>query len=144
MNDAKEGGAAEISGIKAVKTFSERIATPGSYSDMSDALSLKDSLTAVTNATQAADRIHQMFRMQSFDRRQLTEYDTDEFGMPDERAISLIASKSHKVGPVNGYTHTAAIQIQKKFRGWKKRKEFLIIRQRIVKIQVCCNFLFVD
>ncbi|CAB4320115.1 unnamed protein product [Prunus armeniaca] len=133
MNDAKEGGAAEISGIRAVKTFSERIATPGSYSDMPDALSLKDSLTAVTNATQAADRIHQMFRMQSFDRRQLTEYDTDEFGMPDERAISLIASKSHKVGPANG--HTAAIQIQKKFRGWKKRKEFLIIRQRIVKIQ---------
>lgn len=143
MNDAKEDGAAEISGTKVVKTFSERIATPVSYGDMPDALSLKDSLTAVTNATQAADRIQQMFRMQSFERRRLTEYDSDEFGMPDERAISFITSKSHK-GPINGNAHTAAVQIQKKFRGWKKRKEFLIIRQRIVKIQVRCNFLTVD
>ncbi|KAM1759892.1 hypothetical protein ACFX12_002828 [Malus domestica] len=134
MNDAKEDGAAEISGTKVVKTFSERIATPVSYGDMPDALSLKDSLTAITNATQAADRIQQMLRMQSFERRQLTEYDSDEFGMPDERAISFITSKSHK-GPINRNAHTAAVQIQKKFRGWKKRKEFLIIRQRIVKIQ---------
>ncbi|KAB2635436.1 calmodulin-binding transcription activator 2-like [Pyrus ussuriensis x Pyrus communis] len=135
MNDAKEDSAAEIPGTKVVKTFSERIATPVSYGDMPDALSLKDSLTAVTNATQAADRIQQMLRMQSFERRRITEHDIDELGMPDERAISLITSKSHKVGPVNGFAHTAAVQIQKKFRGWKKRKEFLIIRQRIVKIQ---------
>ncbi|XVF67208.1 hypothetical protein PTKIN_Ptkin10aG0101900 [Pterospermum kingtungense] len=99
MNDPKE----------AVQTVSERMATPVNDSDVQDILSLKDSITAVCNATQAADRIHQMFRMQSFQLKQPLQID--------------------------GVAHAAATQIQKKFRGWKKRKEFLLIRQRIVKIQ---------
>ncbi|WVZ16820.1 hypothetical protein V8G54_009802 [Vigna mungo] len=56
-----------------------------------DVICHKDSLNAVQNATQAADRVHQ-----------------DEQNLDKER---------------------------KKFRGWKKRKEFLIICLRIVKIQ---------
>lgn len=135
VNDSKEDGAAEISGTQAIQTISERTATPVTYGLMPDALSLKDSLTAVRNATQAADRIHQMFRMQSFEWRQLNEYSTDGSGLSDERAISLLAGRSSKSGPSDGQFNSAAVRIQKKFRGWTKRKEFLLIRQRIVKIQ---------
>lgn len=135
MDDQNKGGRQEISGMKAVQTVSERTATPVLYSDMPDALCLEDSLTAVRNATQAADRIHQVFRMQSFQRKQLTQSEDDEFGLSDQLALSLLASKTCKSGQ-DGLANSAAIQIQKKYRGWKKRREFLIIRQRIVKIQV--------
>nr|KYP49260.1 Calmodulin-binding transcription activator 3 [Cajanus cajan] len=100
-------------------------------------LSLKDSLAAVCNATQAAARIHQVFRMQSFQRKQQKEYGDDKFGISDERALSLVTVnvKSHKSGPRDEPVHAAAIRIQNKFRSWKGRREFLMIRQRIVKIQ---------
>ncbi|KAL4369390.1 hypothetical protein GQ457_05G008410 [Hibiscus cannabinus] len=110
----------------------ERYTAPFSYGDASDGPSLKDSLAAVCNATQAAARIHQVFRVQSFQNRQLKEYGD---GMSDERALSLIAVKSNKPGQHDERVNAAAVRIQNKFRGWKGRKDFLIIRQRIVKIQ---------
>ncbi|XVF44765.1 hypothetical protein PTKIN_Ptkin02bG0150100 [Pterospermum kingtungense] len=122
VNDQKE----------AVQTVSERLATPVNDNDVQDILSLKDSMTAVCNATQAADRIHQMFRMQSFQLKQLSESGDS---ISDEQAISLLTSKARRPLQSDGIAHSAATQIQKKFRGWKKRKEFLLIRQRIVKIQ---------
>ncbi|KAJ1398660.1 P-loop containing nucleoside triphosphate hydrolase, partial [Sesbania bispinosa] len=105
--------------------------------DLSYELSLKDSLAAVCNATQAAARIHQVFRVQSFQRKQLKEYGDDRFGMSDEHALSLVTMnvKPHKSGLRDEPVHAAATRIQNKFRGWKGRKEFLMIRQRIVKIQ---------
>ncbi|GMI88355.1 calmodulin-binding transcription activator 2 [Hibiscus trionum] len=121
MNDKKE----------AVQIVSERIASPVYDSDLQDP-SLKDSITAVCNATQAADRIHQMFRMQSFQRKQLSESGD---GVSDERAISLLSAKARRPFQIDRVAHAAATQIQKKFRGWKRRREFLLIRQRIVKIQ---------
>lgn len=133
--DDQKGGRQEISGMKAVQTVSERSATPVHFGDMPD-LCLKDSLTAVRNATQAADRIHQVYRMQSFQRKQLTQYESDELGLSDQQALSLLASRACKSGQGDGLANAAAVQIQKKFRGWKKRKEFLMIRQRVVKIQV--------
>ncbi|KAL5564065.1 hypothetical protein UlMin_033812 [Ulmus minor] len=129
----KDNNAVESSGNNAVQTISERTATPANYGEVPDALSLKDSLTAVRNATQAADRIHQMYRMQSFEMRKLSECDND--ASLDERALSILAARSRKAGPSYGLANSAALQIQKKFRGWKKRKEFLIIRERVVKIQ---------
>lgn len=144
MNDRNEDETVEVSGAKAVQTVSERTATPVNYGDAADALSLRDSLTALCNATQAAGRIHQMFRMYSLQRKRTTENDDDKVGLSDERALSLLASKMRKPGRNDGVVHAAATQIQKKFRGWKKRKEFLIIRQRIVKIQVYCYLSLVD
>ncbi|KAL9414496.1 hypothetical protein AB3S75_042878 [Citrus x aurantiifolia] len=134
MNDSADDGALEASIVKAVQTVSEKTATPANDNDESDVLSLKDSLTAICNATQAADRIHQIFRMQSFQLKQLTEFN-NELGISYEHALSLVAGKSLRPVQGDGLAHSAAIQIQKKFRGWKKRKEFLLIRQRIVKIQ---------
>lgn len=136
MKDTKDGNVPEISGMKAVQTVSERSATPVSNGDVPDGLSLRDSLTAVCNATQAAARIHEVFRVQSFHRKKLIEYGDDKFGMSDERALSLISVKTHRPGQHDEPEHAAAIHIQNKFRGWKGRKEFLIIQQRIVKIPV--------
>ncbi|KAG6475190.1 hypothetical protein ZIOFF_064408 [Zingiber officinale] len=95
-------------------------------------LSLKDSLSAVRNASQAAARIYQVFRMHSFHRNKFAEYEDDNTEISEEHAISLLTVKSQNSGL---YEHDAAIRIQNKFRGWKRRKEFLITRQRIVKIQ---------
>lgn len=133
--DAKEGKAADTSAANAVQTVSERTATPIKDGDP-DRLSLKDSLAAVCNATQAAARIHQVFRVQSFQRKQLKEYSDDKFGLSDERALSLITVKTQKAGQYDDDVHAAAVRIQNKFRGWKGRKEFLIIRKNVVKIQV--------
>ncbi|EOX92102.1 Calmodulin-binding transcription activator protein with CG-1 and Ankyrin domains, putative isoform 1 [Theobroma cacao] len=119
----------------AIQKILERSTAPLGCGDASDGPSLKDSLAAVRNATQAAARIHQVFRVQSFQKRQLKEYGDGKFGMSNERALSLIAVKSNKPGQHDEHVQAAAIRIQNKFRGWKGRKEFLIIRQRIVKIQ---------
>ncbi|KAK4777646.1 hypothetical protein SAY87_017833 [Trapa incisa] len=122
--ETKEDATSEVVERKAFHTLSGLSATPFSDGD----LSLKDSLTAVCNATQAADRIYQVFRVQSFQRKQL-EFAGDMSEL-DGRALPLAAARNR-----TRLANSAAIQIQKKFRGWKKRKEFLNIRQRIVKIQ---------
>ncbi|XP_027920339.1 calmodulin-binding transcription activator 3 isoform X2 [Vigna unguiculata] len=126
----------ENSGTKVVQR-TQNIAQVNDLDGPSYEQSLKDSLAAVCNATQAAARIHQVFRMQSFQRKQLKEFGDDKFGISDERALSLVKmnGKSHKSGSRDEPVHAAAIRIQNKFRGWKGRKEFLMIRQRIVKIQ---------
>lgn len=125
----------QYSGAKAIQTVSERVASPISEEDVPDSLSLKDSLAAVCNATQAAARIHQIFRIQSFQRKQLIEQ-VDDGTSSEEHALSILAAKKSRLGQNDVNAHAAAVSIQKKYRGWKKRKEFLIIRERIVKIQV--------
>lgn len=141
--DSKENSSANSSGAKAVQTVSERTAAPMSFGDIPEKLSLKDSLTAVRNATQAADRLHQVFRMQSFQRKKLSEFgDDDKIDISDKLAVSFAASKSKNPGHSDVSLSSAATHIQKKYRGWKKRKEFLLIRQRIVKIQVCLSLAF--
>ncbi|VVB03842.1 unnamed protein product [Arabis nemorensis] len=99
--------------------------------------SLTDSLTAVRNATQAAARIHQVFRAQSFQKKQIKEFGDRKFGMSEERALSMLAPKTHKPGRAHSddSVQAAAIRIQNKFRGYKGRKEYLITRQRIIRIQ---------
>ncbi|KAI4343405.1 hypothetical protein L6164_010757 [Bauhinia variegata] len=73
-----------------------------------DQLSLKDTLAAVRNAAQAAARILAAFRAHSFRKRRERE---------------------------SAATAAAALSIQKKYRGWKGRKDFLTLRQKVVKIQ---------
>ena len=134
LKDAKSADLAEVSGVIGVEDIAERAAVNPVDGD----LSLKDSLSAVRNAAQAAARIHQVFRVQSFHRKKLIEYGDDKCGISDEQALSLISLKQVKSPSQRDLpAHAAAIRIQNKFRGWKGRKDFLIIRQRIVKIQVC-------
>jgi len=134
LKDSKNADLAEVSGVTGIEAIAERAAVHPVDGDPS----LKDSLSAVRNAAQAAARIHQVFRVQSFHRKKLIEYGDDKCEMSDEQALSLISLKQAKSGQHDLPAHAAAVKIQNKFRGWKRRKEFLIIRQRIVKIQVCC------
>ncbi|XP_027078238.1 calmodulin-binding transcription activator 3-like [Coffea arabica] len=124
----------EGSGANVVQTASERTATPIADGDL-PVLSLKDSLAAVRNATQAHARIHQVFRVQSFQRKQQNEYGSSGLGISDERALSLLSAKTKRAGQRDEPVHAAATQIQNKFRSWKGRKEFLQKRQQIIKIQ---------
>lgn len=132
--DSNKGQMVDKSGITA--TPLERNSTLLRYGESPSHLSLKDSLSAVCNATLAAAHIHQAFRVKSFQRKQLRDLGDDKFGMSDERALSLIVSKTYIPGKGDNPVHAAATHIQNKFRGWKGRKEFLITRKRIVMIQV--------
>ncbi|KAI3733330.1 hypothetical protein L6452_12773 [Arctium lappa] len=99
--------------------------------------SLKDTLAAVRNTTQAAARIQSAFRAHSFRKRQQkesTRYATgDEYGILPSDIEGLSAAS--KLAFRNGNDHNAALSIQKKYRGWKGRKDFLALRQKVVKIQ---------
>ncbi|CAO2813861.1 unnamed protein product [Amaranthus hypochondriacus] len=138
MADRKLDTPLDDSMNKAVHTMRENVATPGIEGDGSD-LPLKDSLAAVRNATQAAGRIHQVFRMQSFQRKHVSKgagpFGNYESLLSDEQLLLLVSSKIQRPGHPDEQTHSAAIRIQKKYRGYKKRKEFLIIRERVVRIQ---------
>ncbi|KOM32070.1 hypothetical protein LR48_Vigan01g162600 [Vigna angularis] len=69
-------------------------------------------------------------------RKQLAQHDDDEeIGWSYQQVLSFLASRMNKSGQREGLASVAAIKIQKRFWGWKKRKEFLIIHQKIVKIQ---------
>ncbi|KAG9139866.1 hypothetical protein Leryth_015247 [Lithospermum erythrorhizon] len=125
LKDGKGRNNGESPGVTPVRTTSERIAAPTTDGDSP----LKDSLAAVRNATQAAARIFQVYRVQSFQRKKLNEQDDGEFGISDQRALALTL-KMNRAGH-----DAAAIRIQNKFRSWKGRREFLLIRQRIIKIQ---------
>eukprot|EP00252_Welwitschia_mirabilis_P005361 TRINITY_DN15867_c0_g2_i1.p1 TRINITY_DN15867_c0_g2~~TRINITY_DN15867_c0_g2_i1.p1 ORF type:complete len:1178 (+),score=273.85 TRINITY_DN15867_c0_g2_i1:254-3787(+) len=124
---------ATLNAEKAVETVAERNAVQID-GGREDQLSMKDSLAAVRNAAQAAARIQAAFRMHSFRRRQTVEYVEDKKEITERQAISLL-SKASKSGNHDDPLHAAATRIQRKFRGWKGRKEFLLTRQRIVKIQ---------
>ncbi|KAK1370969.1 Calmodulin-binding transcription activator 3 [Heracleum sosnowskyi] len=134
LNNAN-GVARDIPGLKAAQAVAERTPTPISDGDSQQGLSMKDSLAAVCNATDAAARIHQVYRIDSFHKKQLKEYDNSQFGLSDEHALSLLAVKTNRTGHRDEPVHAAATRIQNKFRSYKGRKDFLVLRQRVVKIQ---------
>lgn len=103
-----------------------------------DQASLKDTLAAVRNVTQAAARIQSAFRSHSFRKRRAREaaagVDGTSIGgfgsIPEISALSKLAFRNSREH------NSAALSIQKKYRGWKGRKDFLSLRQKVVKIQV--------
>ncbi|GMN51428.1 hypothetical protein TIFTF001_020577 [Ficus carica] len=91
---------------------------------------LKRSLAAVRKSSLAAALIQDAFRNLSFRHRQLTKSGDDS----DLLALSSL-NKVQTFSHFEDYLHSAAKSIQKKYRGWKGRKEFLDMRSRVVKIQ---------
>lgn len=134
LKEAMRSSAGEISGLPGIVNVADRSASPLAVEGHQTG-SMGDSLGAVRNAAQAAARIYQVFRMQSFQRKQAVQYEDENGAISDERAMSLLSAKPSKPAQLDPL-HAAATRIQNKFRGWKGRKEFLLIRQRIVKIQV--------
>lgn len=128
-----------IIGAKISKEIDAKVFT----SDLGvDDNSLKGSLAAVRKSSLAAALIQDAFRNLSFRHRQLTKSHNDS---PDN-SLDLVAlgslNRGQKFSHFEDYLHSAAKRIQKNYRGWKGRKEFLDIRSRIVKIQVLSVLLF--
>ncbi|KAL8113985.1 hypothetical protein AgCh_021046 [Apium graveolens] len=101
-------------------------------------LPLKQTLAAVRNASQAAARIQSAFRAHSFRRRQAASTsatdsgDAYNFFSHDVYGLSAASKLAFRNTRDN---NAAALSIQKKYRGWKGRKEFLAYRKKVVKIQ---------
>ncbi|KAM0857386.1 hypothetical protein ACQ4PT_048502 [Festuca glaucescens] len=130
-------GSAAVEAERAVQSISQRSAQL--HGGTEDELSLKDSLAAVRNAAQAAARIQNAFRAFSFRKRQHKDARLkDEYGMTQEdidelAAVSRLYNQHHVS---NGqFCDKAAVSIQKKYKGWKGRKNFLNMRRNVVKIQ---------
>ncbi|XP_057826894.2 calmodulin-binding transcription activator 4 isoform X2 [Cryptomeria japonica] len=137
-NEISKASAA-VEADRAIESVTDRSSIQQTVGVTEDQLSLKDSLAAVRNSAQAAARIQSAFRAHSFRKRQqksqgtCNEYGITEADIQGISAVSKIqrALRSHRDQKLN----TAATCIQRKFRGWKNRKEFLTLRQHVVKIQ---------
>ncbi|XP_068476459.1 calmodulin-binding transcription activator 4 isoform X3 [Phaseolus vulgaris] len=101
-----------------------------------DQASLKHTLAAVRNVTQAAARIQSAFRSHSFRKRRAREginsCGTSVGGIGSIQEISAMSKLAFRSSREH---NSAALSIQKKYRGWKGRKDFLSLRQKVVKIQ---------
>ncbi|CAI9278171.1 unnamed protein product [Lactuca saligna] len=137
-------GSADVEAERTVNSISD------SYLDSTkDQVSLKSTLAAVRNAAQAAARIQAAFRAHSFKKRKQREAAAeasasaaeveDEYGILPSEIQGLSTASKAVFGNSNSRDrdlhHAAALSIQKKYRGWKGRKDFLALRQKVVKIQ---------
>ncbi|KAK4354217.1 hypothetical protein RND71_026411 [Anisodus tanguticus] len=128
-------GTADIEAEKTISSISTT--SPVTHEDQ---LSLKDTLDAVRNAAQAAARIQSAFRAHSFRKRRLREAAHaattcgDEYFILSNDVLGLSAASKLAFRNMRDY-NSAALSIQKKYRGWKGRKDFLAFRQKVVKIQ---------
>ena len=112
--------------------------TGASRSTNEDQLSLKDTLAAVRNAAQAAARLQSAFRAHSFRRRQQkdaagADSSIDQYGIDLDDIPGLLAMSKLTFRNIRDY-NSAALSIQKKYRGWKGRKDYLAFRKKVVKI----------
>ncbi|XP_073013041.1 calmodulin-binding transcription activator 4 isoform X3 [Typha latifolia] len=129
-------GSAAIEAERAAESISER--NVHLHGSTEDELSLKYSLAAVRNAAQAAACIQAAFRAHSFRKRQTeASLKQDDYGMTQEDILGLsAASRLHRPSHAHDQKFDkAALSIQKRYRGWKGRKDFLTLRQHVVKIQ---------
>ncbi|KAL5717515.1 hypothetical protein ACHQM5_010501 [Ranunculus cassubicifolius] len=101
--------------------------------------SLKDSLAAVRNSAIAAARIQSAFRAHSFRRRQQKESSTpsnDENSITQEEINELSTASKFVFRNLRDHKlDKAAVSIQKKYRGWKGHKDYVAMKQKVVKIQ---------
>ncbi|XP_073305501.1 calmodulin-binding transcription activator 4-like [Primulina huaijiensis] len=129
-------GSAALEAEKTVHSLSNT-----SLSLNEDQGALKDTLAAVRNATQAAALIQSAFRAHSFRKRQqkeaavaISRFYGDEYSLLESDIQGLSAVSKRVFCNARDYS-SAALSIQKKYRGWKGRKDYLSFRQKVVKIQ---------
>ncbi|XP_060214205.1 calmodulin-binding transcription activator 4-like isoform X1 [Lycium barbarum] len=124
--------------VEAEKTISSISNTSTTINE--DQCSLKDTLAAVRNAAQAAAGIQSAFRAHSFRKRQQRESvvsataSGDEYGIFSNDIQGLSAASKFAFRNTQD-SDSAALAIQKKYRGWKGRRDFLAFRRKVVKIQ---------
>ncbi|XP_062108917.1 calmodulin-binding transcription activator 3-like isoform X2 [Humulus lupulus] len=96
---------------------------------------LEGSLAAFRKSAHTAALIQAAFRNHLLCHKQLTKSRDDVSNDSVDLVVLDSLNKVQKSSHFEDYLHSAAKKIQKKYRGWKGRKEFLHIRSRIVKIQ---------
>uniref|UniRef100_A0ACD5XAV6 Uncharacterized protein n=1 Tax=Avena sativa TaxID=4498 RepID=A0ACD5XAV6_AVESA len=128
LESKQNGNPVDHTGAVGVSSAVDRISDKCAHVDggTDDQLALKDSLGAVRNAVQAAGRIQATFRVHSLEKKK-------------EKALQngdtcTVSVREAGVAP-RSMLEKAALSIQKNFRCWKKRKEFIRIRKNIIKIQ---------
>lgn len=131
-------GSADLEAEQTVNNISKE-----NVNSTEDQVSLKHTLAAVRNSAQAAARIQAAFRAHSFRKRQQKELaDLDEYGFTMNDLYGISAAS--KLAFHNYHDHQkAALSIQKSYRGWKGRKDFQTLRQKVVKIQVRMSAIIV-
>ncbi|XP_011071238.1 calmodulin-binding transcription activator 4-like isoform X1 [Sesamum indicum] len=129
-------GSAAVEAERTVNSLSKE-----SSSSNEDQVFLKHTLAAVRNSAQAAARIQSAFRAHSFRKRQQREAAVaigdavrDEYCILAHNIRRISEASKLAFRNVRDY-NSAALSIQKKYRGWKGRKDFLAFRQKVVKIQ---------
>lgn len=123
-------GSAELEAERTINSITNQ-----NLASNEDQLSLQDTLAAVRNAAQAAARIQSAFRAHSFRKRQQMHAAVADYGISSGDIQGFTGML--KLSSRNAREHnSAALSIQKKYRGWKGRKDFLTFRQKVVKIQV--------
>lgn len=130
---------AELDSEKAVAQLVRRTSIVRSVRQIEDQERLHTSLEAVRSSTHAAALIESAFRQQSLRRRAQLDQGFDEYGLSSAEMHNYVAARKIQMafrGHHQKRQHLAATRIQQKFRGWKGRKEFVTIRQRIIKLQV--------
>jgi hypothetical protein len=136
MLTVNESDMYNIATATAADSTFESADSDSSYLTMDEQHGLKESLAAFRKSAHAAALIQAAFRAKSFCQRQLTKSSSEDIS---EEVLNVVAdslNKVQKIGHFEDYLHFAALRIQKKYRGWKGRKDFLKTRNRIIKIQV--------
>jgi hypothetical protein len=135
---------ARVAGDTAVAKLSRRDSIKQTLNRADDQVSIRDSLQAVRNAARAAALIQAAFRQHSFRKREEDELASekfDEYGMTESQMRGFVAARAAQRiqkayrGHNEKKQQLAASRIQRKFRSWKVRKDFVNLRQRVVRIQ---------
>jgi hypothetical protein len=133
---------AQVAGDNAVARLSRRDSIKQTLNRADDQVSIRDSLQAVRNAARAAALIQATFRQHSFRKEEeLALENFDEYGMTESQMRGFVAARAAQRIQKSSRGHNekrqqlAASRIQQKFRSWKVRKDFVNLRQRVVKIQ---------
>ncbi|KAF5752102.1 calmodulin-binding transcription activator 3-like isoform X1 [Tripterygium wilfordii] len=102
---------------------------------LEEKLSAKEPLAAVRRSTQRVALIQQAYNAYSFSERKVAKISDEALEVSLDLAALGSLNKVQKISHYQDYLCSAALKIQQKYRGWKGRKDFLKIRNRIVKIQ---------
>lgn len=127
---------ADEEGHRVMEYLRRSVSLRRSVKTIEDELALEDSLSAIGHATTASARIHAAFREYSMRERLHAIEEVDEYGFSTEEQMAVQriqkAYRNHRERKVK---QNAALQIQNRYRVWKSRKEFLNLRQNVIKIQ---------
>ncbi|GAV71635.1 IQ domain-containing protein/CG-1 domain-containing protein/Ank_2 domain-containing protein [Cephalotus follicularis] len=118
---------------KAAETLARGVLLLGG--EVNDKLSPRGPIAAVEKSSHAAALIQDAFRVNAFRYRQQNESKDYISGVSLDLVALGSLNKVQKMSHFEDYLHSAALRIQRRYRGWKKRREFLKMRNRIVKIQ---------